>query len=55
MHELALTEGIINIINSQQEQEGFSRVLEIRLRVGEYSGIVPDCIRPRAAGRTGGV
>ena len=45
MHELALTEGIINIINSQQEQEGFSRVLEIRLRVGEYSGIVPDCIR----------
>ena len=45
MHELALTEGIINIINSQQEQEGFSQVLEIRLRVGEYSGIVPDCIR----------
>ena len=45
MHELALTEGIINIINSQQEQEGFSRVLEIRLRVGEYSGVVPDCIR----------
>ena len=45
MHELALTEGIINIINSQQKQEGFSRVLEIRLRVGEYSGIVPDCIR----------
>ena len=45
MHELALTEGIINIINSQQEQEGFSRVLEIRLRVGEYSGIVPECIR----------
>ena len=45
MHELALTEGIINIINSQQEQEGFSTVLEIRLRVGEYSGIVPDCIR----------
>ena len=45
MHELALTEGIINILNSQQEREGFSRVLEIRLRVGEYSGVVPDCIR----------
>ena len=45
MHELALTEGIINIVSSQQEQEGFSRVLEIRLRVGEYSGIVPECIR----------
>ena len=45
MHELALTEGIINIVNSQQEQDGFSKVLEIRLRVGEYSGIVPECIR----------
>lgn len=45
MHELALTEGIISIIDSQREQEGFSRVLEIRLRVGEYSGIIPECIR----------
>ena len=45
MHELALAEGIINIIHSQQEREGFSEVLEIRLRVGEYSGIVPECIR----------
>ena len=45
MHELALTESVISIVNSQQEQEGFSRVLEIRLRVGEYSGIVPDCLR----------
>ncbi len=45
MHELALTEGVINLIESQQEQEGFSRVLEIRLRVGEYSGIIPDCLR----------
>ena len=42
MHELALTEGIVSIVNSQQEQDGFSSVLEIRLRVGEYSGIVPE-------------
>ena len=41
MHELALTEAIIRIINSQREKEGFSRVEEIRLRIGEYSGIVP--------------
>ena len=45
MHELALTEAIIKIINSQREKEGFSRVEEIRLRVGEYSGIIPDCLR----------
>ena len=57
MHELALTESVISIVNSQQEQEGFSRVLEIRLRVGEYSGIVPDCLReffPIAAKDTAG-
>ena len=44
MHELALTEGIIQIVREQAEKNGFDRVLEIRLRVGEYSGIVPDCL-----------
>ena len=44
MHELALTEGIIQIVREQAEKHGFDRVLEIRLRVGEYSGIVPECL-----------
>ena len=44
MHELALTEGIIQIVREQAEKNGFDRVLEIRLRVGEYSGIVPECL-----------
>ena len=45
MHELALTEGIISIVNDEQKKQGFSRVLEISLRVGEFSGIIPACIR----------
>ena len=45
MHELALTEGIISIVNDEQKKQGFERVLEISLRVGEFSGIIPDCIR----------
>lgn len=45
MHELALTEGIISIVDSQQSEQGFARVLEIRLRVGEYSGVIPECLR----------
>ena len=45
MHELALTEGIISIVESEAKKQGFQRVLEIRLRVGEYSGILPDCLR----------
>lgn len=45
MHELAITKGIIDIINSEAEKKGFTNVLEITLRVGEYSGIVPECLR----------
>ena len=45
MHELAITKGIIDIVNSEAEKSGFKNVLEITLRVGEYSGIVPQCLR----------
>ena len=45
MHELSLAEGIIGIVRAEAGKNGFQRVLEIRLRVGEYSGILPDCLR----------
>ena len=44
MHELTLTEGILSIVSSEQKKSGFSRVLEIDLRIGEYSGVIPNCI-----------
>ena len=44
MHELALTEGILSIVESEQKKNGFRRVLEIRLRIGAYSGVIPSCI-----------
>ena len=44
MHELALTEGILGIVSAEQKKNGFSRVLEIDLRIGEYSGVIPECI-----------
>ena len=44
MHELALTEGILSIVSSEQKKNAFSRVLEIDLRIGEYSGVIPGCI-----------
>ena len=44
MHELAITEGIINIINSEAEKQSFTSVQEITLSVGEFSGLVPQCI-----------
>lgn len=45
MHELALTQGIIDIVLSEQKRQGFERVLEISLKVGEFSGVIPQCIR----------
>ena len=45
MHELAFTEGIIKIVTSEAEKRNFSKCLEITLRLGEYSGIVPECVK----------
>ena len=45
MHELAITEGVIAIVNSEAEKQHFTKVLSITLKVGEYSGIIPDCVR----------
>lgn len=45
MHELAITKGIIDIVLDEQKKQGFERVLEIELKIGEFSGIIPECIR----------
>ena len=45
MHELTLAKGIIDIVNSEAAKNGFDRVLEIRLRVGEFSGVIPECLQ----------
>ena len=55
MHELALTEGILKIVSSEQKKNAFVRVLEIDLRIGEYSGIIPSCIEARDADGPGRV
>ena len=44
MHEMAITRGVIEIVEAEAKEKQFSRVLEISLRVGEYSGLVPACI-----------
>ena len=44
MHELAIAQGIIGIVNAEAKKKGFKRVLEIRLKMGEFSGMVPDCL-----------
>ena len=44
MHELALTRSLIDLVETEAKKQGFTRALELRLKVGAYSGVVPDYI-----------
>ena len=44
MHELGVTESIVNIALSKAEEAQASRILKINIVIGELSGFVPDCI-----------
>ena len=45
MHELSIARGIIGVVEQARREQGFGRVLEIRLKIGEYAGLVPDCLQ----------
>ena len=45
MHELAITEGIIEAAVPEAERHGAKKILEIRLKIGEMSGVLPECIQ----------
>jgi len=45
MHELAITEGIMEAAIPAAQEAGAKRILEIRLKIGELSGVFPECIR----------
>lgn len=44
MHELAITEGIMEAALPAAEKSGAKKILEIRLKIGELSGVFPECI-----------
>lgn len=45
MHELPVTQSIINIAIEEAEKHGASKITSITLKVGELSGLVPDCLQ----------
>lgn len=45
MHELAITEGIMNAAVPAAESAGAKKILEIRLKIGELSGVLPEYIQ----------
>ena len=44
MHELALTKSLIDLVEREAKNQGFTRALEIRMKLGEYSGVIPGYI-----------
>ena len=45
MHELAITENIIKIASEEAEKHRVKKVMEIRIEVGELTGLIPACIQ----------
>lgn len=45
MHELPITQSIVNIAVEEGEKHNVNKILEIRLKIGELSGLVPECIQ----------
>ncbi|MBR5543317.1 MAG: hydrogenase maturation nickel metallochaperone HypA [Oscillospiraceae bacterium] len=45
MHELAITEGIMEAAVPEAKRHGAKKILEIRLKIGELSGVLPECIQ----------
>lgn len=45
MHEMALTESIVEIVTEAARKEGFDRVRVVRLEVGALAHVEPEALR----------
>ncbi len=45
MHELAIVEGIIDAVIPAAREHNAEKILSIRLKIGELSGVIPSCIQ----------
>ncbi len=44
MHEMALTEGIVDILQEEARRRAFSRVTLVRIEIGAISHVEPDAL-----------
>ena len=44
MHELVIVEGILDAVIPEVKKYDVEKILSIRLKIGELSGVVPSCI-----------
>ncbi len=45
MHEMALTENVVEIVCEEARKQGFDRVRIVRLRVGDMAAVEPEALR----------
>ena len=45
MHELSITQSILDIALQAAAARGGGRITAIRLAIGPFSGVVPDCVQ----------
>ncbi len=45
MHELAITQSILDIAKKAAREHDAKKVQSVRIMLGEYSGVVPQCIQ----------
>jgi hydrogenase nickel incorporation protein HypA/HybF len=45
MHELAIAQNIVSVVARELERHGGGRVLKVRLRVGEISGVEVESLK----------
>lgn len=45
MHEMSLAEEILQIVEAAARQQGFTRVREVRLEIGELAGVEVEALR----------
>jgi hydrogenase nickel incorporation protein HypA/HybF len=44
MHELSIAEELLNIITEKAQRAGIRKIVRIDLRIGEFSGVLPDAL-----------
>jgi hydrogenase nickel incorporation protein HypA/HybF len=44
MHELAMTESIIELVEAEARKHGSDRVNKVKLRIGQFTGVVKEAL-----------
>lgn len=45
MHEMSIAESVLGIVEETARREGFSRVKEVRLEIGQLAAVEPEALR----------